>query len=283
MAHVPESVAVIGGGRMGGGIAQVYATAGAEVIVVEADDAAAQRASEQFAATLERAVARGQINDGGPITSRVQFTHGVQQIPSNVRLVIEAIPEDVALKQEILGAAEAAVSEAAVLASNTSALPISELAISLAHPGRFLGMHFFNPVPASALVELVRGPATDPAVVTQAEEWVSAIDKTAVVVNDAPGFATSRLGVAIGLEAIRMAEDGVAEPAAIDTAMELGYRHPMGPLKLTDLVGLDVRLAVAQHLERELGPRFAPPQLLEDKVARGELGRKTGQGFYTWP
>jgi len=145
-----------------------------------------------------------------------------------------------------------------------------------------VGMHFFNPVPASALVEIVVGPQTDEAVRDRARSWAAALRKTAIVVRDSPGFATSRLGVLLGLEAIRMLEEGVADAESIDRAMELGYRHPMGPLRSTDLVGLDVRLAIAEHLRRELGERFAPPQLLRDKVARGELGKKSGQGFYNW-
>jgi 3-hydroxybutyryl-CoA dehydrogenase len=143
-------------------------------------------------------------------------------------------------------------------------------------------MHFFNPVPASKLVELVVPDATDPDVVAAARDWVDRLGKTGIVVRDSPGFASSRLGVLLGLEAIRVLEEGVADAEAIDTAMELGYRHPMGPLRSTDLVGLDVRLAIAEHLHRTLGERFAPPQLLRDKVAAGELGRKTGGGFYSY-
>jgi 3-hydroxybutyryl-CoA dehydrogenase len=143
-------------------------------------------------------------------------------------------------------------------------------------------MHFFNPVPASELVEIVVAPATGADTVQRALDWTRCLGKKDVVVKDSPGFASSRLGVALGLEAIRMVEAGVAEPEAIDDAMQLGYKHPMGPLRLTDLVGLDVHLAIAEHLHATLGERFAPPQLLRDKVARGELGRKTGQGFYAW-
>jgi 3-hydroxybutyryl-CoA dehydrogenase len=156
------------------------------------------------------------------------------------------------------------------------------LAAPLRRPGRFIGMHFFNPVPPSALVEIVLGSATEDTVRDGVVSWVEALGKTGVVVRDSPGFASSRLGVLLGLEAIRMVEEGVAEPAAIDQAMVLGYRHPMGPLRLTDLVGLDVRLAVAEYLHGKLGDRFAPPDLLRRKVAAGELGRKTGQGFYGW-
>ncbi|GAA3153308.1 hypothetical protein GCM10020255_033240 [Rhodococcus baikonurensis] len=169
-----------------------------------------------------------------------------------------------------------------MIASNTSSMSIAELGAALTDPSRFIGMHFFNPVPASLLVEIVRAPQTRPEVVDSVRAWVSMLGKAEVLVNDSPGFATSRLGVGLGLEAIRMLEEGVAEAESIDRAMELGYRHPMGPLRSTDLVGLDVRLAIAEHLASTLGDRFTPPALLREKVARGELGRKTGQGFHTW-
>lgn len=168
-----------------------------------------------------------------------------------------------------------------MLATNTSSLSVGAIGRDLP-AGRLLGMHFFNPVPAQRLVELIRPPEAGDDLVERVRGWVEALGKTAIVVDDAPGFATSRLGVAVGLEAIRMVEEGVASAEDIDTGMELGYRWPMGPLKLTDVVGLDVRLAIAEHLAEELGGRFAPPQLLRDKVARGELGRKSGQGFHRW-
>lgn len=160
-------------------------------------------------------------------------------------------------------------------------MSIGELSAVLNQHERFLGMHFFNPVPASKLVELVTS-GTDDNVVARARDWVRALGKTEIVVRDSPGFATSRLGVALGLEAMRMFEEGVADAESLDTAMELGYRHPMGPLRSTDLVGLDVRLAIAECLQSALGDRFAPPRVLRGKVARGELGRKVGQGFHTW-
>jgi len=174
------------------------------------------------------------------------------------------------------------VGSATVLASNTSSLSVTDLAAALTRPARFLGMHFFNPVPASGLVEIVLAPDTGTGTLETAVGWTRCLGKKDVVVRDSPGFASSRLGLALGLEAIRMVEEGVAEPEAIDDAMRLGYKHPMGPLRLTDLVGLDVRLAIAEHLHATLGERFAPPRLLREKVARGELGRKTGKGFHTW-
>jgi 3-hydroxybutyryl-CoA dehydrogenase len=279
----PTGIGVIGGGRMGAGIAQVFAAAGSRVHLVERDADAAAAARGRLADGLARAAERGKL-DGDPddVLARVAIVADVAALPADLDLVVEAVPEDIPLKIAVLTACERVVGEGTVLATNTSSLPVTELGAALDRPGRFLGLHFFNPVPASALVEVVTGPETDPAVVERALGWVRSIGKTEVVVRDSPGFASSRLGLVLGLEAIRMVEEGVASAEAIDTAMELGYRHPMGPLRLTDLVGLDVRLAIAEHLETTLGERFAPPALLREKVARGELGRKTGQGFHTW-
>jgi 3-hydroxybutyryl-CoA dehydrogenase len=197
-------------------------------------------------------------------------------------LVVEAIPEIPELKAAALSEVEALLRDDAVLATNTSSLSIDDLAAPLARPGRFLGLHFFNPVPVSTLVEVVAGAATDPALVATAGDWVRALGKTPVAVRDAPGFASSRLGVAIALEAIRMLEQGVASAEDIDAAMVLGYKHATGPLRTTDVVGLDVRLGIAEYLHAQLGERFEPPALLRDMVAAGKLGRKTGEGFFVW-
>ncbi|WP_369187903.1 3-hydroxyacyl-CoA dehydrogenase family protein [Streptomyces sp. R08] len=279
----PAVVGVIGGGRMGAGIAQSFAAAGSSVTVVESGEAASAAAYDRVATGLKRAAERGLLSEPAEqILARVTMADSVEELPADADLVVEAVPEDAGLKARVLTAAERAVGATTVLATNTSSLSVTELAAALTRPGRFLGMHFFNPVPASALVEIVVAPSTEPAAVSAALDWTHALGKKDVTVKDSPGFASSRLGLALGLEAIRMVEEGVAEPAAIDDAMSLGYKHPMGPLRLTDLVGLDVRLAIAEYLHATLGERFAPPQLLRDKVARGELGRKTGQGFYTW-
>jgi len=192
------------------------------------------------------------------------------------------VPEDLELKIDALTRVESVLAPGAALASNTSSISIDQLAALLERPSRFLGMHFFNPVPASKLVEIVRGDATDGVLVAEAREWVDAIGKTPIVVADAPGFASSRLGLALGLEAIRMVEDGVATAEDIDNAMTLGYKHPVGPLRLTDIVGLDVRLGIAEYLSSTLGERFTPPALLRRMVAEGRLGRKSGEGFYLW-
>ncbi|MFP8883118.1 3-hydroxyacyl-CoA dehydrogenase family protein [Streptomyces mangrovi] len=283
MAAAPGTVGVVGGGRMGAGIAQSFATAGSAVVVVESGEEAAAAALERVATGLRRAAERGRLEEPAErVLARVTTVTAVEDLPAGADLVVEAVPEDPALKARLLAAAEEAVGESTVLATNTSSLSVTELGAALARPERFLGMHFFNPVPASALVELVVAGRTADDAVRTALEWVRALGKKDVVVRDSPGFASSRLGVALGLEAIRMVEEGVAEPEAIDAAMSLGYKHPMGPLRLTDLVGLDVRLAIAEYLHGTLGERFAPPELLREKVARGELGRKTGRGFYTW-
>lgn len=280
--QIPDVVAVVGGGRMGAGIAQVFATIGAAVTIAEAGDREA--VIHRIEAGLGAAALRGKLSGVSPeeVLGRVTVVAEIDDLPAAAALVIEAVSEDLTLKLDVLTTVEKVVAPETVIASNTSSLPIGELGAALSDPTRFLGMHFFNPVPASSLVEIVRSAVTEASVVAAVRYWVTALGKEDIVVNDFPGFATSRLGVCLGLEAIRMLEESVADADAIDRAMELGYRHAMGPLRSTDLVGLDVRLAIAEHLAAELGPRFEPPQLLRDKVARGELGRKTGSGFHTW-
>ena len=281
MSVSDATVAVIGGGQMGSGIAHAFLTTGCAVTVVEA--LAPDTTRERVTASVEGAAARGKLTEAvGDVLARLSVRAGPADIPGDASLVVEAVPEDAALKAQLLREAEQALHPTAVLATNTSSLSVRELAATLDRPDRFLGMHFFNPVPASRLVEIVVGGDTAPDVVEAAGAWVRRLGKTGIVVRDFPGFASSRLGVLLGLEAIRMLEDGVADAESIDTAMELGYRHPMGPLRSTDLVGLDVRLSIAEYLHRTLGDRFAPPQLLRDKVAAGELGRKTGRGFYDY-
>lgn len=280
-ATVPRHVGVYGGGRMGAGIAHAFVAAGAAVTVVESDADAAEGARDRVIRSLRRAEARGTLSEplSAPV-DRLEVTTEPDAF-AEAGLVIEAVPELAGLKRELLAKTEA-IAPDAVLATNTSSLSVNGLAEGLRRPERFLGLHFFNPVPASSLVEIVVGARTDSALVTRAKGWVEALGKSAIVVTDSPGFASSRLGVALALEAMRMLEEGVAGAEDIDTAMTLGYKHPMGPLRTTDVVGLDVRLAIAEHLASELGERFEPPAVLRDKVAAGELGRKTGRGFYDW-
>jgi 3-hydroxybutyryl-CoA dehydrogenase len=279
---VPSVVGVIGGGRMGAGIAQVFALAGSSVVVVERDDAAAGACRSRLAEGLANAASHSDHPlDVAEITARLTVVTDYTAL-GVAGLVIEAVPEEFDLKVDALTRAEAVLDDTAWLTSNTSSLSVSGLAASLHRPGRFCGLHFFNPVPPSALVEVVLAAGTDPELAKNAPEWVTSLGKTPIVVHDAPGFASSRLGLAIALEAMRMLEDGVASAADIDTAMVLGYRHATGPLRTSDLVGLDVRLGIAEYLASTLGERFAPPQILRDKVARGELGRKTGKGFFDY-
>lgn len=282
MTELPKAVGVIGGGRMGAGIAHAFLTKGSVVTIAEASAEFVAAARERVSEAVEKSAARGSITESvAACLSRLTVVTSVEEL-SGSDLVIEAVPEVFELKVSALQRAEAVLAEGAVLATNTSSLSVNGLAAVLARPERFLGLHFFNPVPASTMVELVRGEFSPDALVSDAKAWVEALGKRAIVVKDAPGFASSRLGVAIALEAMRMVEEGVASPEDIDTAMELGYKHPMGPLRTTDVVGLDVRLGIAEYLASTLGPRFEPPQILRDKVARGELGRKSGQGFFSW-
>ena len=278
---LPQTVGVLGGGRMGAGIAHAFLMAGCEVTVVERDAEAEASARVRVLESVDGSLARGA--DG----TRQQYERMLRTAVDTAAfadcgLVVEAVPEDRALKVDALRRVEASLCADAVLASNTSSISIDDLATALDRPERFLGLHFFNPVPASTLVEVVMGTAADPALEAVARDWVAAIGKTPAIVRDAPGFASSRLGVALALEAIRMVEAGVASAADIDTAMELGYRHAMGPLRTTDIVGLDVRLGIAEELNAKLGDRFEPPALLRRLVAEGHLGRKTGRGFYEW-
>lgn len=279
---VPSTVGVLGGGRMGAGIAHAFLVSGAHVTVVEVDAQAAEAAKERVESDLAKSLERGKI-DGNLDVWAENFAVSVDHADfANCELVVEAVPEIWDLKVSSLREVEANLSEGAWLATNTSSLSVDGLAAQLQRPERFCGMHFFNPVPASKLVEIVIGERTGQELRDLTLQWVAGLGKTPVTVKDAPGFASSRLGVALGLEAIRMVEEGVASAEDIDNAMVLGYKHPVGPLALTDIVGLDVRLGIAEYLEKELGPRFTPPQLMRDMVDRGELGKKSERGFYDY-
>lgn len=279
---LPAKVGVLGGGRMGAGIAHAFLIRGCDVVVVERDEASAQGARERVESAAAKSIERGSVDGNlGEMLSRFEVSVDYADFADR-ELVVEAVPEIWDLKVSSLKNVEEHLASNAVLASNTSSLSMSGLAEELERPENFLGLHFFNPVPASTLIEVVIAKQSAPALIEKARGWVKALGKTAVVVNDAPGFASSRLGVAIALEAMRMVEEGVASAEDIDNAMVLGYKHPTGPLKTTDIVGLDVRLGIAEYLHETLGDRFAPPQILRDLVEQGHLGRKTGKGFYDW-
>jgi 3-hydroxybutyryl-CoA dehydrogenase len=285
-SHGVRRVTVIGAGTMGHGIAGQAALCGFEVRLFDPSDAALEGGLAKIAESYAKGVERGKLSAEareGALSRLSAARGGAGSASAGADLVIEAIPERLELKRALLSEVAPAVSARALLASNTSSLSISALAEGVAHPERVIGMHFFNPVAIMPLLELVRGERTSDEVVARARALGEALQKTCIVVKDSPGFATSRLGIALGNEAMRMFEEGVASAEDIDRAMVLGYKHPIGPLALTDLVGLDVRLSISEHLHRELGAdTFQPPQVLRDKVARGELGKKVGRGFYTY-
>jgi 3-hydroxybutyryl-CoA dehydrogenase len=273
-------IAVVGGGTMGIGIAHRYAANGSDVFVVDIDLETANTAVDRVKATLDVAAQRGKLEDAEPAKQRLEAVASIGDLPEGLDAIIEAVIENVELKRSLLSSAEK--QDPVVLASNTSSISIDELATDLERPERFAGMHFFNPVWAMHLVEVIRGSATDESTLAAISSMVDFLGMEQAVINDAPGFATSRLGVLAGIEAVRMVEQGVASPADIDRAMSLGYGHPMGPLMLGDLVGLDVRLGIATHLASVYGERFEPPDLLRSMVAEGKLGKKAGIGFYDW-
>ncbi len=278
-------VAVIGAGTMGRGIAHAWALHGWEVALYDAAAGQAEQALKEIGDQLAKGVRLGKVEPKArdAALSKLSSASSIMAAAAGATLVIEAVPEETELKKRVLREAVRAAPPEAVFATNTSALSVTELATALPRPGRFLGLHFFNPAHLMTLVEVVLGDATDADVAKWAEHRLRLLGKEPIIVRDSPGFASSRLGVALGMEAIRMVQSNVASPSDIDTAMVLGYRHPMGPLRLTDLVGLDVRLNIAKHLYRELGSEtFRPPKLLERMVAIGRLGKKTGRGFYDW-
>jgi 3-hydroxybutyryl-CoA dehydrogenase len=279
-------VAVIGAGTMGHGIAQVAALAGWDVTLTDARTAALGPARERIRQNLDGGVSRGKVTAeaASAALARISLATAVGDAVAAADLVIEAVIEDLDVKRELFAEIAAVAPRAATLATNTSSLSVARIAEAVPDAGRVVGMHFFNPVHVMKLVEVVTHDASDRAHVDRVAAAARAMGKEPILVRDAPGFASSRLGVVLGLEAMRMVEQGVASAADIDRAMELGYGHPMGPLRVTDLVGLDVRLAIAEYLHRELGgAHYAPPDILRAKVRAGELGKKTGRGFHQWP
>jgi len=278
-----RTVAVLGAGTMGHGIAQVSAQVGCAVTLYDVDQAAGDRALAAIRKNLDKGVVRGKVEpaDRDAALARIRTTTQLAAACEGADLVVEAVPEKLELKRTLFAEADQAA-PGALLATNTSSLSVAQIAGAVADPSRVVGMHFFNPVHLMKLVEVVRHDGAADDAIAAAVGFAERMGKTPIVVADSPGFASSRLGLVLGLEAMRMVEAGVASPADIDTAMKLGYGHPMGPLELTDLVGLDVRLGIAEYLAREIGPSFTPPELLRAKVADGKLGKKSGEGFYRW-
>jgi 3-hydroxybutyryl-CoA dehydrogenase len=284
MSAISLTVTVLGTGTMGQGIAQVAAQSGHTTRLYDAAEGRATAAVQAIAGQLEKLVGKGKITADvrAGTLNRLSAATSAKDACAGADVVIEAVPEDMSLKVAVLEAVLPSASRGAIVASNTSSLSITELGARLKAPERTVGLHFFNPPPVMELVEVVRGLGTSEDALERSLAFVKGLGKTPIVVRDVPGFATSRLGVILGAEAMRMLETGVASAQDIDRGMELGYRHPMGPLKLTDLVGLDVRLAILEHLQREIGDQFRPPAILRTMVRAGKLGKKTGEGFYRW-
>ena len=284
LARPIHAIAVLGAGTMGHGIAQVAAAAGYEVIMRDVDDGSLARGRQSIERNLAKAIQLGKITEQDR-DETLKRIHGATQLEeiSGADLVIEAAPENLELKRHLLREAETLIDSECIFATNTSSLSINEVAAASSRPENVVGMHFFNPVHIMRLVEIVVGAQTSPEVTAAVRQVATRMKKEPIIVRDVPGFASSRLGVTLGLEAMRMVEQGVASARDIDTAMELGYNHPMGPLRLTDLVGLDVRLNIAEYLHGKLGSEtFRPPEILRRMVREGKLGKKSGEGFYKW-
>jgi len=280
-----KRVAVVGAGTMGHGIAQVCAQAGCGVRLFDVDQASVQNGLTRIKKNLDKGVEKGKVDaqDAERALTRIDGTIDLGMAVDEADLVIEAIPETLSIKAELFARLAGLTEEGAVYATNTSSLSIAQISEAAPDPSRVIGMHFFNPVHIMALLEVVHHTGTDPQVVNDVLTFGKAIGKETILVKDSPGFATSRLGVCLGMEAIRMLQDGVASAEDIDKAMVLGYRHPIGPLKLTDLVGLDIRMSIGEYLAEELdNSAFSPPRLMREMVKNGVLGKKTGKGFYEW-
>ena len=281
-----RNITVVGSGTMGHGIAQAAAVAGYDTILNDTNEAVVTAGLDRIRFNLDGAVQRGKIKqaDADDALARISLEVDLAEAVSKADLVIEAIVENLHVKKELFQKLSAHAPRDAFLTTNTSSLSVGEIAMASGRAEKVAGMHFFNPVHIMKLVELVTHSTTSDECLEAVREVALTMGKEPIIVKDTPGFASSRLGVVLGLEAMRMVEQGVAEPEDIDKALELGYGHPMGPLKVSDLVGLDIRLAIAEYLYRELkDDQYKPPQILKNKVDAGALGKKVGKGFYEWP
>jgi 3-hydroxybutyryl-CoA dehydrogenase len=280
-----DTVSVFGAGTMGHGIAQVCAQAGSSVWLYDIDQARVDAGLAHIQKSLDKGVEKGKVTAEAreATLGKIRGTTDAAIASSQGELLIEAIPENLELKQALFRKLDSHAEEGTVFATNTSSLSVAKIAEAVSDPSRVIGTHFFNPVPIMTLLEIVFHTTTANEVIDAIKEFGAKLGKECIVVKDVPGFATSRLGVCLGMEAIRMLESGVASAEDIDKAMVLGYRHPIGPLRLTDMVGLDVRLAIGSYLARELGnAAFEPPALMRRMVQEGKLGQKSGEGFYRW-
>ena len=278
-------IGVLGAGIMGRGIAYVSALGGYDTVLQDTRRPALEKARDEILALFDQGVRAGKVEAAAAESAkqRVRIADTAEQAASGADLVIEAVPEDMTLKLEIFRVLDRATPESAVLATNTSSLSITEIAGATRRPGRVVGMHFFNPVHRMKLLEVVRGLETEEATIAAAVGVGERMGKTCVTVREAPGFVTSRINAMVGNEAFYMLQEGVASARDIDQALKLGLNHPMGPFELVDLVGLDTRLSILRFLHRTLGEKFRPCPLLEQYVAAGRLGRKTGRGVYEYP
>jgi 3-hydroxybutyryl-CoA dehydrogenase len=277
-----ESVGIVGAGFMGAGIAESVAVAGLPVVVQDVDEGTLERALSRIEESLERLVRRGKVDDPDAVRERIELTTSLDAL-SGADLVIEAVPEDEHLKVEVMHAVNEVVSQETIVASNTSSIPIAELAHAITDPSRVLGLHFFSPVPVMTLVEVVVALDTSPETVATAKAFVERIGKSPIETKDRSGFIVNMLLVPYLMAAVRMYADGFATREDIDTGMKLGCGHPMGPLRLCDFIGLDVLYAVCDSLYEEFKrDEYAPPPLLKRMVASGRLGEKAGRGFYQY-
>ena len=279
-----SNVVVVGSGLMGTGIAHAFVSSGYATLLVDTNDKALEQARQGIEDILDAGVKLGKVSaaDAATAKSLLKVSTTLDDAPVDASLLIETVSENLVVKQSVVKQAAQRLGDTAILATNTSALSVTEIASVVDKPQRVIGMHFFNPVHKMKLVELVLGIATDEQTVADTRAWCDAINKTSILVNESPGLTTSRMSAMLGNEAMWMLQEGTACAEDIDTALRMGFNHPMGPLELGDLTGWDTRLAVLKYLHATLGDKFRPCPLIIKMVAAGRLGRKVGHGVYSY-
>lgn len=284
MSITNDKVVVVGAGLMGTGIAHAFASSGFTTVLVDSNEGASTKALAAVAKILDDGVRLGKVDPTVAAASKLRLTAhtDLSQAAEGAALLVETVTENLAVKKGVVSTAAAHMLPGAIIASNTSALSVTEIATAVTDPARVVGMHFFNPVHKMKLVELVRGLATSDETVAKARAYSDALGKTSIVVNEAPGLTTSRMSAMLGNEAMWMLQEGVATAEDIDTALRMGFNHPMGPLELGDLTGWDTRLSVLRYLHSTLGDKFRPCPLIIKMVASGRIGRKSGAGVYQY-